>query len=77
MIQLNTKITKQSYLDIFGCIGVQQDLSRCVTPPDDRNLFFSHSLIIAFDLYFNLIRASGVRGTASSKASLLAKWNAL
>ena len=40
MIQLNTKITKQSYLDIFGCIGVQKDLSRCVTPPDDRNLFF-------------------------------------
>ena len=41
MIQLNIKITKQSYLDIFGCIGVQKDLSRCVTPPDERILLFS------------------------------------
>lgn len=39
--------------------------------------FFLHFVIIAFDLYCNLIRSSGVRGTASSKASLLARWNAL
>lgn len=31
-------IQKSSYLSLFGKLGIHNDLSRCVLPPDDRML---------------------------------------